>query len=147
MQSSTPASYQYFIQCLLHIELLVLKHTQYTNKGQIEWPEASICMDLHEMPVLGLFIHELSLHADFKQRSALSAACLHPENAGAAPSRLTTQLTLSTKLESYSELYIETSQLLIMSGDMNFIHEPSNYIINVKHSTGSISSTSGQYGH
>lgn len=50
---------------------------------------------------------------------------------------------------TFSELYRETSQLLIMSGDMNFIHEHEliNYIINVKHSTGSISSPSGQYGY
>lgn len=54
-------------------------------------------MDLHAMPVLGLFIHELSLHADFKQRAAHSAACLHPEKAGAARSLLKTLLTLSVE--------------------------------------------------
>lgn len=102
VKSSTPASHQYFILPLLHIELFVLKHTHTpcTNKAQIEWPKASICMDLHEMPVQGLFIHELSLHADFKLRAALGAGCLHPEKAGVAPSFLTIQ---KTTLVGYSK--------------------------------------------
>lgn len=138
-KSSTPASYQYFILPLLHIELLVLKHTHNAQtRHKLNGPQppfAWICMRCPYRDYLFMSYHYMQI----SNREQLSVQPVSIRRTQEYLHHFIPQPTLK-KNNGFSKLCIETSQVSI-----TFIHEH-EFIIDNNNLNHLITSPAGHYG-